>query len=121
MVLFGTFALPHVLTLRLAKERQQLERTIPQRRVAYRVDQATLGQRVELIGEIRESTISDAALKIEILRRLNDGVARTLDLQDGTTPTFNALLTDPEYSILTGRWFSGKYRVPYSLTFLEVA
>ena len=84
--------------------------------------QGTLGQTVRISGEIREASLSDVYTRIEQLRRLNDGVARTLDLEDDLTPTFNAKLTDPEYELAVGDWFNtGRCYVPYSMTFLEVA
>ena len=84
--------------------------------------QGTLGQTVRISREIREDSLSDVYTRIEQLRRLNDGVARTLDLEDDETPTFNAKLTDPGYALSADDWFNtGRCYVPYTVTFLEVA
>jgi hypothetical protein len=118
--MYGTFELPHVLELQVKKARVEIEHFVPSRNVAYRRDQTTLGQTATVTGEIRESSISDVYTRIEQLRRLNDGVARLLDLEDGETPTFNAKLIDPEYQLNVETWIDGDYRVPYSLSLLEV-
>ena len=120
MVFFGTLQLAHVLEAQIQTSRQEIERPIPYRNIAYRTDHATMGRSLRISGEIREDTISDAALKIEMIRRLNDGSARLVDLEDGETPAFNALLADPEYELAVEDWFTDDYRVAYSLTFLEV-
>ena len=114
MVLYGTFSLPHPLSVEVTKERVQFERPIPGRDVAYRVDWATWGRTVRVRGEVREATVSDAALRLEFLRRLNDGLSRSLDLGGGGA-TINAQLVDPEYSLLVGFWVDGSYRVPYTV------
>jgi hypothetical protein len=92
--------------------------------VAYRADRAELGRTLRLSGEIRETDADTVRLKIDEIRALVDGIARSLDLEDGTTP-FNALLADPEYTF--EEWYenarfsaNGKFYVPYTLTFLEV-
>jgi hypothetical protein len=121
MVRFGDYALPHVLEAQIQKSRVEIERTIPHRDVAYRADQTTRGRTVRVSGEIRCATISDVAFMIELLRRLSDDTARILDLEDGTTSTMNAKLTDPVYLLDTAEWVANDYRVPYSVTLLEVA
>jgi hypothetical protein len=76
---------------------------------------------VRISGEIREDSLSDVYTRIEQLRRLNDGVARTLDLEDDETPTFNAKMVDPGYVLSVGDWFNtGRSYVPYSVTLLKV-
>ena len=118
MVVYGTFSLPHPLSVEVTKERIQFERPIPGRDVAYRTDWTTLGRTIRLRGEVREATVSDAALRLEFLRRLNDGVSRLLDLEDGGA-TMSVQLVDPEYSLLVGLWVGSSYRVPYAVAFLE--
>ena len=59
-------------------------------------------------------------MQIERIRRLNDGVSRSLDLEDGTA-TVDGKLTDPSFNFAAENWFSGKYHVPYNVTLLEVA
>jgi len=84
--------------------------------------QGTLGQTVRISGEIREASLSDVYTRIDQLRRLNDGVGRTLDLEDGETSTFNAKLADPGYALSADDWFNtGRCYVPYTVTFLKVA
>jgi len=120
LVMFGTFELPPVLTIQVQKQRIEIERFVPYRNVAYRRDHTTLGQTVSLTGEMRESTLSDLYTRIEQFRRLNDGLARTLDLGDDETPTFSAKLVDMAYDLYTEAWAAGDYRAPYSVSFLEV-
>jgi peptidoglycan/xylan/chitin deacetylase (PgdA/CDA1 family) len=120
MVRFGDYTLPHVLEAQIQTSRVEIERAIPYRDVAYRADQTTRGRTVRVNGEIRSATISGIAFTIELLRRLSDDTARILDLEDGTTSTFNAKLTDPAYLLDTGEWVANDYRVPYSVTMLEV-
>ena len=120
-MVFGTHVLPHVLQVQAVKARSTIERDVPYRSVAYRVDDRDLGHTFTVSGEIRETAIDEAYLQIERIRRLNDGVARTLDLEDGSTPAMEAVLTDPVYGIDAAEWFSGKYHVLYSVTLLETA
>jgi hypothetical protein len=121
MVKFGSYALPHVLDIQVTKSRQEIERPVPYRSIAYRVDQADLGQTVRLTGEIRADTLDDVHSAIEQIRTLNDGTGRSLDLEDGETAPFDALLTDPEYDLQVGDWSNtGRCYVPYSVTLLEV-
>jgi hypothetical protein len=121
MVRFGDYALPHVLEAQVQTSRVEIERAIPYCDVAYRADQTTRGRTIRVNGEIRSPTINAVAFMIELLRRLSDDTARTLDLEDGTTSAFNAKLTDPAYLLDTGEWIANDYRVPYSVTLLEVA
>lgn len=79
------------------------------------MDKANLGQTVKVTGEIRASTIDSAYNQIEQIRALNDGAARVFDLEDVTTPPFNAKLVDPEYEITVAQWTSSKYHVPSGL------
>jgi hypothetical protein len=121
MVTFGSYALPHVLDVQVTKARQKIERPVPYRNIAYRVDQADLGQTVRLNGEIRADTLDDVHSAIEQIRTLNDGTGRSLDLEDGETAAFDVLLTDPEYDFQVGYWSNtGRCYIPYSLTFLQV-
>ena len=120
MVRFGNYALPHVLQAQIQKSRVEIERTVPCRDVAYRSDQTTKGRTVTLSGEIRVVTISGAAFWIELLRRLADDVKRLFDLEDGETSAFNAKLVDPSYVLDIVDWIANDYRIPYSVTLLEV-
>jgi hypothetical protein len=117
MVRFGNFILPHVLQIDIALSRSEIERDVPKRQIAYRIDHADLGQEVRVSGEIRETTISEVFHVIERIRRFCDGTARELDIQDATTPPFNALLADPEFEFNVELWG----RVPYTVTLLQVA
>ena len=122
MVVFGSFVLPHVLEVQIKKARVEIEHFMPYRNVAYRRDQTTLGQTAIVSGEIRESNISTVFTRIEQLRRINDGVTRVLDLEDGETVPFNAKMIDPGYVLSVGDWFNtGRSYVPYNVTLLEVA
>ena len=99
MVQFGSLILPTVLDINIAKEHIQVERQMPGRKVAYRIDQSDMGHTVIIKGEIRSTNIADVYTRIEQIRRMNDGVARTLDLQDGTTAAFNAKMGNLQSSI----------------------
>jgi hypothetical protein len=118
LVFFGTLKLPHVLELQTVKSRVSIERDIPYSRVAYHADDRDIGQTITLIGEIRETAIDQAYLQIERIRRLNDGVARTLDLEDNVTPTFNAKL-----GTIEANWTAedGLERVSYQAAFYETS
>ena len=121
MPTFGSYALPHVLDVQVTKSRQEIERTVPYRNVADRVDGADLGQTARVTGEIRADTLDDVHSAIEQIRALNDGIGRSLDLEDGETVPFDAMLTDPEYEWSVGDWFNtGRCYIPYALTFLQV-
>ena len=119
MVLFGPISLQHVLDITIEKARSEIYRPIPLRAVNYRVDHADLGRAVKVAGEIRATTIPDATLALELLRRLRDGVTRNLDLEDGTTAAFTAKAGNLTSSISADGFFSGKYFVSYALEFLE--
>ena len=122
MVTFWNLILPHVLDIQVTKTRLTLERDVPYRTVAYRSDDRDLGQTILIRGEIRESNIVMAASKMSTIETLNDGVVRSLDLADGTTPVMNAMLVDPHFTLQVGYWFNeSRCYVPYSVTFLEVA
>ena len=128
MVKFGTMILPHVLSVPIMRAWEEIEHEIPDRDVPSVTASANLGRSVMVSGEIREETIDAAKAKIDEIRALCDGVARILDLEDGETPTFSALLTDPEYDLEVGKWFSnplypltGKFHIPYAVSLLEVA
>jgi hypothetical protein len=127
MVTFNSFTFPAVQTAQITNAHEEIERAVPMRTVAYRVDRAELGRTVRLDGEIRVTSLDTLRETIDEIRGLADGSARSLDLEDGTA-IFNALLADPEYSldadkILLSTIFSadGRFRVPYSVTLLEVA
>ena len=122
MVMFGPVALPHVLSFQIQTAREEMKRTVPYRNIAYRVDHTTHGRTLNITGEIRETSLSDVYMRIDQLRRLNDGTSRSLDLQDGQMDVFNAKLVDPEYDLAVGDCFNtGRCYVPYTVTFLEVA
>jgi hypothetical protein len=118
--MFGSYVLPHVLNVQITETRKEIERPVPLRNIAYRVDQADLGQTVRVSGEIRETTIDGAHAVMQAIRALNSGVDDAFDLEDGETPAIEALLTDPEFILDVESWFNGKYWIAYSLTFLEV-
>jgi hypothetical protein len=120
MVRFGNYTLPHVLQAQLQKSRIEIERSIPGRNIAYHSDQTTKGRTVKISGEIRASSINEARFWIELLRRFADDTARSLDLEDGQTPAFNAKLVDPSYTLDVTQWVTNEYCVPYSATLLEV-
>ena len=120
LVTFGGIALPHVLSISTEKSHEEIERFISSASVPYRADRTSLGISYAVTGEIREETISAAAAKIELLRRLADGVEHLVDLLDGSTAFFDALLCDPEFEIVVVIWIEGKYYVPYSVTLLKV-
>jgi hypothetical protein len=126
MVLFGSFAFPHVLEIQVTEAHEEIEKTIPYANVAYRADKANLGRTFSLSGEIRETDADAVRVKIDEIRALVNGVAQTVDLEDGTA-TFSALLTDPEQTIQNEDWIpnatysvTGDFRVPYSVALLEV-
>ena len=120
MTTFGGLPLTHVLDIQTTKSRIMIDRDLPYGSVAYRADDRDLGQSFILTGEIRETTIDAVYTQIERIRRLNDGAARSLDLEDGNT-TITSKLTDPSFNFAAENWFTGKYHVPYQVTFLEVA
>ncbi len=119
MVLFGPFSFPHVLTVQNERARVELTRIIPTRKVDYRVDASDLGRTVRVVGEIRDTTISGAAWTLETLRRLRDGVTRTLNLEDGTSPTFTAKMGNLQSSVNVDHWSTGKYFIAYTVDLLE--
>jgi hypothetical protein len=113
MVVFGTCKLPHALEAQIEKSRVEIERSVPYSGVAYRTDQTTRGRSVKVASEIRATTIGEAALKIELLRRLADDTTRLLDLEDGETPAFNAKLVDPQYALdVQDYWFQASIICP---------
>jgi len=120
MVKFGQQQLEHVLSVQTEKARMQIEYFIPGSTLAYRSDSTSLGESELIVGEIRETIISVAAAKMEMLRRLCDGTARILDFEDGSA-SFNALLSDPEFELDVEDWFAGKYQVAYRIRFLKTA
>ena len=119
MVQFGSLILPTVLDINMAKEHIQVERQMPGRKVAYRIDQSDMGHTVIIKGEIRSTDIADVYTRIEQIRRMNDGIARTLNLQDGNTAAMTAKLVNPEYTFRVGDWFADRFYIPYTVTFLE--
>jgi hypothetical protein len=121
MVRFGNYLLPNAQVSQIDQSRVQIERVIPSRNIAYHSDQATKARTITFSGEIRTSTITEAYFWIDLLRRLADDTARVSDMEDGTTPTFNAKLVDPSYSLDVNFWIPNDYRVPYSVKLLEVA
>jgi hypothetical protein len=122
MVRFGSWELPNAQQVQIEIARVEIERTVPCRNVAYHSDETTKGRTVKVTGDIRATDISTARFWIELLRRLSDDTERVLDLEDGHTPTFNAKLTDPSYTLDTSLWYNyTQYWVSYSVTLLEVA
>jgi len=130
-----TYTLPHVLEIQITSAHEEIERPVPMRTIAYRVDKAELGRTVRVSGEIRETNLDDLREAIDELRSLC-GLIRSwgtatypemqLDLEDGTG-TFWVYVADPEYElavegILLDAIFSatGKFYVPYTLSLLEV-
>jgi hypothetical protein len=122
MVRFGSWELPNAQQVQIEIARVEIERSVPGRNVAYHSDETTKGRIVKVVGNIRASTIGQARFWIELLRRLADDAERILDLEDGQTPTFNAKLVDPSYTLDTSLWYDyTQYWVSYSVTLLEVA
>jgi hypothetical protein len=126
MVTFGGITFPHVLNIQITNAHEEIERPVPMRTIAYRVDKAELGRTVRIDGEIRETDTDTVRTTIDAIRALVDGVSRLLDLEDGTT-VFDALLTDPEYTLDAEGWLEnarfsadGKFYVPYSISLLEI-
>jgi hypothetical protein len=125
LVTFGDVSLSNVLSIQITNAHEEIERVVPGRTISYRADKAQLGRTIKLDGEIRETTIDAALSAIEQIRTLNDGVARSLVLEDGTA-AFNAQLVDPIYDLSVENWLqnpdilSGKFTVPYSVVLLEV-
>jgi hypothetical protein len=122
MVRFGNYELPNVQQGQIEIARLEIERSVPGRNIAYHSDETTKGRTVKVTGEIRAGDINTARFWIELLRRLADDTERLLDLEDGQTPTFNAKLVDPSYTLDVSGWYDpSHYWVPYSATLLEVA
>jgi hypothetical protein len=127
MVTFGGITLPNVLSVQITNAHKEIERAVPGRTIAHRMDAAELGRTIQISGEIRETSIDQVASDIEHIRSLNDGLARQLDLQDGSG-VFYAQLTDPRYEISTDGWYldhfyslTGKFVVPYAITLLQTS
>lgn len=121
MVRFGSFTLPHVVSLQTQSQRLGIDRLVPYRTVGHRRDQANLGRTVKIRGRIDETTIEDFLIRTEQFRRLNDGVSRLLDPQDGVVTAFYAKLMSPEFEFRVEDWHAGRYSAPYSVTFVEVS
>jgi hypothetical protein len=126
MVNFGGVTFPHVLNIQITSAHEEIERPVPMRTIAYRVDKAELGRTVKIDGEIRETNTDTVRITIDEIRALVDGASRLLDLEDGTT-AFDALLADPEYTLDVEGWLEntrfsgdGKFYVPYAVSLLEV-
>jgi len=138
MVTFGAFSFPHVLNVQIQSQYRNIERAVPTRTVAYRQPQATLGRVVTVSGEIRETNVLSVSDTMQDIRDLNDGTVRSLDLEDGDTTAFNALLANPEFELNVENWLTsegwiwgtavwgaskwglrGKFRVPYTVTLME--
>lgn len=123
---FGGVTLPHVQNIQITSAHEEIERPVPMRTIPYRVDKAELGRTVRIDGEIRETNTDTMRTTIDAIRALADGTSRLLDLEDGAT-AFDALLTDPEYTLDVEGWFettmfsvTGEFYVPFSVTLLEV-
>jgi hypothetical protein len=138
LVKFGTLTFPHVLDVSPQSSYRNIEQAVPTRTVAYREPQTTLGRVITVSGEIRETEAGVVSATIQDIRDLNDGVARSLDLEDGDTAAFYAFLTDPEFELNAENWsvtsawiwgqaiwgttkwgIQGQFRAPYSVKFLE--
>jgi hypothetical protein len=119
MVLFGPLSFQHVLTIQLEKRQVELDRVIPIRDYDYRIIQADQGRAVKVAGEIRSTVVETALMELQKLRRFRDGVARSLDLQDGTTGAFTAKMGNLQSSISVESWFPGKYHIAYAVDLLE--
>ena len=77
MVKFGSYTLPHVLTIRETYSRIRQEVPLPGRSWAYRKDRGGLGGQITLSGEIR----ADVEQTRDEIAALADGVARILDYE----------------------------------------
>jgi hypothetical protein len=127
MVTFGGTALPNVLNAQITNAHKEIDRAVPGRTIAHRIDAAQLGRTIRVSGEIRETTIDQVASDIEQIRSLNDGTARQVDLQDGSG-IFYAQLTDPTYELSTDGWHlssfysaAEKFVVPYTVMLLQTS
>jgi hypothetical protein len=127
LVTFGGVALPHVLSIQTTSAHEEIERIVPGRAIPYRADRAELGRTLRLGGELRTTSLDTLRSLIDQIRSLADGIARSLDLEDGSA-AFNALLADPEYELAVGEIIldaiysaTGKFYVPYTVSLLEVA
>jgi hypothetical protein len=127
MVTFGGTVLPNVLNVQITNAHKEIDRAVPGRNIAHRMDAAQLGRTIRISGEIRETNIDQVAADIEQIRSLNDGTPRQVDLQDGNG-IFHAQLTDPTYELSTDGWhltsfysIAGKFVVPYSVTLLQMS
>jgi hypothetical protein len=109
MVKFGSYPLPHVLTIQESYPRIRQQVPLPGRSWSYRRDLGGLGAQITLSGEIREN-VEQTRDEIVVLA---DGAVRVLDCEN---KTFNCIMLDPTFA-----WAVEKYgRLPYILTFLEV-
>lgn len=120
MVLFWAYALPRVLEAQLQKAYVSVEKPIPFATIAWRRATNNLGRTVVITRQIKSVvSVADFLSQINTMRSYVDGTKRTLDLQDGTTPTFNAIMTDPQFTYTAGDIFTGELWSDYQVTFLE--
>jgi len=92
MVKFGTTTLPLVLEVEEHKRKIYVERAIPGKSVAKRTTHGDFGAEFVIRGIIT----SDVVNQKTTLKGLADGVARVLDLEDGSA-TVTCLMVDPVF------------------------
>ena len=120
MVLFGSYALPYVQEVQLQTAWAAVEKTIPFATVAWRRVTNNLGRTVVVVGYIKSTvSVADFLSQVNTMRGYVDGTKRLLDLQDGTTPTFNAIMTNPQFTYSAGDIFAVELWAGYQVTFLE--
>jgi len=112
MVKFGTFTLPHVLEISRKVEKIFIEKPIPGQSKARRVRSGGRGYIIDVKGEVRWTTA--APTEHTTLISLCDGVARTLDLEDGSS-TFSALLSE----VSLARSVESPHIIAYTAVFEE--
>jgi hypothetical protein len=75
------------------------------------------GRTVTVSGIFSATTQPGVFTFMELLRRLV-GTVDIFNAGDGSH-AFNALISDPAYDIVAGDWFTGTYRITYSISFTE--
>ena len=92
MVKFGTTSLPLVLEVEDRNRKVYVERAIPGKSIAKRTIHGSFGAEFVIRGIITGDVPNQKAT----LKGLADGVARVLDLEDGSA-TVTCLMVDPAF------------------------
>jgi hypothetical protein len=112
MATFGTFELPHVLTVSRSKERRIHELLVAWSEYGYRRDIGGYARKVTIGGEIRAASWETIRAQMEALA---DDTARMLD--DGTgLDTFEAKMLTPKFDRSASDNIT---TLPYTVEFLE--